>query len=52
MSRQISQALDKENIKPVSWWDSKKNQDLLRWYATDEGRAYSRELSAAQTGRK
>jgi ABC-type Fe3+ transport system substrate-binding protein len=52
MSRQISQALDKENIKLVSWWDSKKNQDLLRWYATDEGRAYSRELSAAQTGRK
>jgi ABC-type Fe3+ transport system substrate-binding protein len=52
MSRQISQALDKQKIKPVSWWDSKKNQDLLRWYTTDEGRAYSRELSAAQTGRK
>jgi ABC-type Fe3+ transport system substrate-binding protein len=52
MSRQITQALDKQNIKVVSWWDSKKNQDLLRWYATDEGRAYSRELSAAQTGRK
>jgi iron(III) transport system substrate-binding protein len=52
MSRQISEALDKRNIKVVSWWDSKKNQDLLRWYSTDEGRAYSRELSAAQTGRK
>jgi iron(III) transport system substrate-binding protein len=52
MSRQVSQALDKRNIKLSSWWDSKKNQDLLRWYATEEGRAYSRELSAAQTGRK
>jgi iron(III) transport system substrate-binding protein len=52
MSRQISEALDKRNIKVTSWWDSKKNQDLLRWYSTEEGRAYSRELSAAQTGRK
>ena len=52
MSRLISQSLERQNIKPVSWWDSKKNQDLLRWYATDEGRAYSRELSAAQSGRK
>jgi ABC-type Fe3+ transport system substrate-binding protein len=52
MSKLITEALDKRNIKPVSWWDSKKNQELLRWYATDEGRAYSRELSAAQTGRK
>jgi ABC-type Fe3+ transport system substrate-binding protein len=52
MSRQISDALEKRNIKLTSWWDSKKNQDLLRWYSTEEGRSYSRELSAAQTGRK
>jgi ABC-type Fe3+ transport system substrate-binding protein len=52
MSRQIAETLDKRNIKLTSWWDSKKNQDLLRWYSTEEGRAYSRELSAAQTGRK
>ena len=52
MSRQIAEAVDKRNIKLTNWWDSKKNQDLLRWYSTEEGRAYSRELSAAQTGRK
>lgn len=52
MSRHIGEAVDKRNIKLTSWWDSKKNQDLLRWYSTEEGRAYSRELSAAQTGRK
>jgi hypothetical protein len=52
MSRQIKEALDKRNIKLISWWDSKKHQEILRWYASDEGRAYSKELSAAQTGRR
>lgn len=52
MSRQIRDALDTRKIKLTGWWDSKKNQDVLKWYTTDEGRAYSRELSAAQSGRK
>src|ERR1043166_9163965 len=52
MSRHIRDALDKRKIKLTGWWDSKKNQDVLRWYTTNEGRAYSRELSAAQSGRK
>jgi len=52
MSQQIKQALEKRNIKLLSWWDSKKNLDLLRWYATPDGAAYSNELVAAQSGRK
>jgi len=52
MSRQIRDSLDTRKIKLTGWWDSKKNQDVLKWYTTDEGRAYSRELSAAQSGRK
>jgi len=52
ISRQIKQALQQRNIKLVSWWDSKKNQDALQWYTTNEGKAYSGELRAAQTGRR
>jgi Bacterial extracellular solute-binding protein len=52
MSRQINEALDKRKVKVLSWWDSRENQAALRWYATDEGRAYLKELSAAQTGRR
>jgi len=52
MSRQIKQAVEQKNIKLVSWWDSKKNLDLLRWFGTPEGAGYSKELAAAQTGRK
>jgi ABC-type Fe3+ transport system substrate-binding protein len=52
MSRQIKDALDKRKIRLISWWDSAKNADVLEWYASDEGRAYKKELSAAQTGRR
>ena len=52
MSRQIKQAVEQKNIKLVSWWDSKKNLDLLRWFGTPEGAGYSKELAAAQTGRE
>jgi hypothetical protein len=52
MSRQIKEALDKRNIKLISWWDSQKNADVLEWYASEEGRTYKKELSAAQTGRR
>ncbi|HEX5020660.1 MAG TPA: extracellular solute-binding protein [Candidatus Binatia bacterium] len=52
MSRQIKDALDKRNIKLISWWDNEKNADVLEWYASEEGRTYKKELSAAQTGRR
>lgn len=52
MSRQINQALRQRNIKVLSWWDKKEYQSVLRWYSTDEGKAYLKELSAAQTGRR
>lgn len=52
MSRKINEALNKRNVKLISWWDSKENADVLEWYASEEGRAYKRELSAAQTGRR
>lgn len=52
MSVQIKEAISKRDVKLVSWWDNKKNQEVLRWYASDEGRAYSKELAAAQTGRR
>jgi len=52
MSYQITRALEKKNIKLVSWWESKKSLEVLRWFGTPEGAAYSKELAAAQSGRK
>jgi ABC-type Fe3+ transport system substrate-binding protein len=52
MSQQIKRALEAQNIRLVSWWDSKKNLEVLRWFGTPEGAAYSKELAAAQSGRK
>jgi ABC-type Fe3+ transport system substrate-binding protein len=51
MSQKINEALKQRNIKVVSWWDKREYQAMLRWYSTGEGRAYLKELSAAQTGR-
>lgn len=52
ISRQIMEALNRDKVKPVSWYDSEKHFELFRWYRTTEGQAYAKELVRAQTGRK
>jgi iron(III) transport system substrate-binding protein len=48
----VSQELAKRGVKPTSWWDSQRTIDLVKFYATPEGIAYTEELTKAQIGQR
>ena len=47
----IANELKKRGLKPVSWWDNEDNIKTVKFYATQEGIAYTEQLTKALTGR-
>jgi ABC-type Fe3+ transport system substrate-binding protein len=47
----ISKELQKRGLKPMTWWDSEKSIDTIKFYATPEGIAYTEQLSKTLIGK-
>jgi hypothetical protein len=50
--KEVSESLKKSGTNLVSWYDSEKTREMLKWYGTKEGRTYRSALVKALTQRK
>jgi ABC-type Fe3+ transport system substrate-binding protein len=52
MSKAMRKAVQESGSPVVRWYDNEKTLEALKWWATDEGRAYYTELVRALTQRR